>query len=286
MTISIPEADLARRAEVLLGMSRSDVSERRNFVGASDANVIMGGDPEKIHRLWSDKVGATDPEDLSDNLLVQMGIYTEPLNLYWLEKQTGCRVTDRQAKIIHPDRPYLRATLDGRTALADGIPAVVDAKHCSPFGFEVDAMAQKYGPQMAVQMACANVDRAILSFLIGNTAWEYHVINRDPLYEAQVLSACATFWSHVQNGTPPVELPSAKAPMPVGMMRKVDMVGSNEWGSHEAAYVAYEDNAKRFEEAKKSLKAMVESDVGEAKGSLLCIKRSKSGSLLFSKVKS
>jgi hypothetical protein len=33
------------------------------------------------------------------------------------------------------------------------------------------------------------------------------------------------------------------------------------------------------------MKAMVESDVGEAKGRLLCIKRSKSGSLTFSKVK-
>lgn len=285
MTIAIPERDARARADILLGMSGADVAERRNYVGASDANTIMGGDPEKIHRLWLEKTGQAEPEDLSDNLLVQMGIWTEAFNIFWFEKQTGCTVTDRQQKVPHPERPYLRATLDGKTKLSDGIPCVIDAKHCSPFNFDVAERAQYYGPQMAVQMACTGTERAILSFLIGNTGWEYHVIERDPLYEAQVLAACATFWSHVQNGTPPVELPSAKAPLPTGLMRKVDMVGNNEWGSWEAAYVAHEDNAKSFEEAKKSLKAMVEADVGEAKGNLLCIKRSKSGSLLFSKVK-
>jgi predicted phage-related endonuclease len=285
MTISISEADVRQRADVLLGMSKSDVAERRNYVGASDANILMGGDPEKIHQLWLEKTGQAEPEDLSDNLLVQMGVFTEPLNIFWFEKNTGATVTHRQQKIPHPDRPYLRATLDGKTALVDGVPAVIDAKHCAPFNFDASERAQYYGPQMAVQMACAGVERAILSFLIGNTGWEYHVINRDPLYEAQVLAACATFWAHVQNGTPPVELPSAKAPLPVGMMRKVDMVGSNEWGSWEAQYVANEQASKDFEEAKKSMKAMVESDVGEAKGRLLCIKRSKNGSLTFSKVK-
>jgi predicted phage-related endonuclease len=284
MTISISEADVRQRADVLLGMSKSDVAERRNYVGASDANILMGGDSEKIHQLWLEKTGQAEPEDLSDNLLVQMGVYTEALNLAWFTKQTGCVVTDRQTKITHPNRPYLRATLDGKTHLPAG-PAVIDAKHCSPFGFDASERAQHYGPQMAVQMACTDTDRAVLSFLIGNTGWEYHVINRDPLYEAQVLAACATFWAHVQNGTPPVELPSAKAPMPVGMMRKVDMSKSNEWGSWEAQYVANEQASKDFEEAKKSMKTMVESDVGEAKGRLLCIKRSKSGSLTFSKVK-
>jgi predicted phage-related endonuclease len=281
----LTEAQQSERASALLGLSKSDVLERRKYVGASDANILLGGDPEKIFNLWEVKTGRREPEDLSDNLLVQMGIWTEIFNISWFEKQTGCIVTDRQSKLVHAERPYLRATLDGRTMLADCIPAVIDAKGCQPFGFDVAERAQHYGPQMAVQMACANVERAILSFLIGNTGWEYHVINRDPLYEAQVLSACATFWSHVQNGTPPVELPSAQAPMPVGMMRKVEMWQSNEWCSWEAQYVAHEDNAKSFEEARKSLKAMVESDVGEAKGRLLCIKRSKNGSLLFSKVK-
>jgi putative phage-type endonuclease len=283
MTISISEADVRQRADVLLGMSKSDVAERRNYVGASDANILMGGDPEKILQLWKEKVGQAEPEDLSDNLLVQMGVYCEPMNLAWFTKQTGCAVFDRQQKVTHPSRPYLRATLDGKTHLPAGL-AVIDAKCCSPFGFDASERAQYYGPQMAVQMACTDTDRAVLSFLIGNTGWEYHVINRDPLYEAQVLAACATFWAHVQNGTPPVELPSAKAPMPVGMMRKVDMSKSNEWGSWEAQYVENEKAATKFDEAKTKLKDMVESDVGEAKGRLLCIKRSKSGSKLFSKV--
>lgn len=284
MTILIPESALRARNEILVGMSAADVAERRNYVGASDANIIMSGDEAKIHRLWQEKCGLIEPEDLSDVLIVQMGIWTEIFNIFWFTKQTGCTVTNRQGKIVHPDRPYLRATLDGETVW-NGKETVIDAKHCAPFSYDVGEIAQKYGPQMAVQMACRGVERAILSIFIGNTSWEMHVIERDPLYEAQVLGACAKFWACVKTGMSPVDMPTANAPMPVGMMRKVNMVGNNEWGSYEAQYVAHEENAKSFEEAKKTLKGMVEDDVGEAKGRLLCIKRGSNGALRFSKVK-
>ena len=48
--------------------------DRRSFIGGSDARVIMGDDEAMLVRLWREKRGEVEPEDLSDNLIVQLGI--------------------------------------------------------------------------------------------------------------------------------------------------------------------------------------------------------------------
>jgi hypothetical protein len=55
-------------------------ADRRHFIGGSDARVIMGEDEEKLVRLWQEKRGEVEPEDLSGNLVVQLGLVTEKLN--------------------------------------------------------------------------------------------------------------------------------------------------------------------------------------------------------------
>ncbi len=45
-------------------------SDRRGFIGGSDARIIMGNDEEALLRLWRQKRGAEEPEDLSGNLIV------------------------------------------------------------------------------------------------------------------------------------------------------------------------------------------------------------------------
>ena len=63
--------------------------ERRQFVGGSDARTIMGDDEAALLRLWHEKRGEVEPEDLSGNLIVQLGLVTEPLNRHWFERNTG-----------------------------------------------------------------------------------------------------------------------------------------------------------------------------------------------------
>ena len=53
---------------------------RRAFIGGSDARIIMGDDEAALLRLWREKRGEVEPEDLSANLIVQLGVVTEPLN--------------------------------------------------------------------------------------------------------------------------------------------------------------------------------------------------------------
>src|SRR5271169_4345879 len=64
-------------------------TDRRHFIGGSDARVIMGQDEKALIRLWQEKRGEVGPEDLSTNLIVQLGLVTEDLNRQCYERNTG-----------------------------------------------------------------------------------------------------------------------------------------------------------------------------------------------------
>jgi hypothetical protein len=63
-------------------------TERRSFIGGSDARIIMGDEETALLRLWREKRGEAAPEDLSGNLIVQIDLVTEPLNRIWYERNT------------------------------------------------------------------------------------------------------------------------------------------------------------------------------------------------------
>jgi len=69
--------------------ARGKAADRRYFIGGSDARIIMGEDEAALIRLWREKRGEVEPEDLSGNLIVQLGLVTEPLNRLWYERNTG-----------------------------------------------------------------------------------------------------------------------------------------------------------------------------------------------------
>src|SRR5437773_7965764 len=99
--------------------------DRRAFIGGSDARIIMGSAEAALIRLWREKRGEIEPEDLSGNLVVQLGLATEDLNRRWYEVNTGQVVIDVQRKIRHPVLRWMGATLDGRV---QGSDAVCEAK--------------------------------------------------------------------------------------------------------------------------------------------------------------
>src|SRR5437867_12107847 len=73
----------------------------------------MGSDEAALIALWREKRGEAQPEDLSGNLIVQLGSATEELNRVWYERNTGWRVIGAQRHVKHSIIPYMAATLDG-----------------------------------------------------------------------------------------------------------------------------------------------------------------------------
>jgi predicted phage-related endonuclease len=93
-------------------MPSQQFKSRRSFIGGSDARIIMGTDEKALVRLWREKRSEAEPEDLSGNLLVQLGTATEELNRTWYERNTGRRVTAVQHRVKHSALPWMVATLD------------------------------------------------------------------------------------------------------------------------------------------------------------------------------
>src|ERR1700709_1495475 len=86
-------------------------ADRRTFIGGSDARIIMGTDEDGLHRLWREKRGEAEPQDLSGNLIVQLGLVTEDLNRRWYELNSGHRISDIQRHAVHRTIPWMAATL-------------------------------------------------------------------------------------------------------------------------------------------------------------------------------
>ena len=78
----------------LITASHSIKAGRRHFIGGSDARIIMSADEAALIRLWKEKRGEAEPEDWSDNLIVQLGVATEALNRrITLPKAPDCEIS-------------------------------------------------------------------------------------------------------------------------------------------------------------------------------------------------
>ena len=53
---------------------RTKPVDRSYFIGGSDARIIRGDNSEALVRLWREKRGEVDPQDLSGNLVAQLGV--------------------------------------------------------------------------------------------------------------------------------------------------------------------------------------------------------------------
>ena len=139
---------------------------RRYFIGGSDARIIMGHDETALLRLWHEKRGEVEPEDLSRNLVVQLGIATEDLNRRWYESNTGQVLTDVQRRIRHPALRWMAATLDGRV---EATGAVFESKFMLPWSFSEEAAAEKYMAQLQHNMWVVAARTAVLSVSTGQS---------------------------------------------------------------------------------------------------------------------
>ena len=256
----------------------TDSLNRRTFIGGSDARVIMGADETALLRLWREKRGEVEPEDLSGNLIVQLGKVTEDLNRNWYERNTGRTVGDVQRPVKHPAIPWMAATLDG---IVEGIGAVFEAKFMLPWSFSEEAAVEKYMAQVQHNMWVTHLRSAVLSIITGGGKWVEITIPMDPLYLSVLMSAEKKFWRCVQSGEAP-HLINAEPPRPrIEAVRIVDMSSSNSWAEFAALFRNTRSAFLDHERAKSELKTLMPDDAREAIGHGVKAKRSKSGAVSF-----
>jgi predicted phage-related endonuclease len=253
-------------------------TDRRSFIGGSDAPIIMGNDEAALVRLWREKRGEAKPEDLSGNLIVQLGVVTEPLNRNWYERNTGQVLTEVQSRVQHPVVRWMAATLDG---VVEATGAVFEAKFMLPWSFSEEGAAEKHMAQLQHNMWVTNAKLSVLSIITGGGKWVEISISADPLYQRLLLTAEKKFWRCVENDEPP-RLFGVEPPRPrLEAVRIVDMSTSNSWAEFAGLFRNTRQAFLEHERSKAELKALMPDDAKEAIGHGIRGKRSKSGAISF-----
>ena len=274
MSMSLSNGALAPSSQIV----HFNPSDRRHFIGGSDARIIMGDDEADLLRLWREKRGEAEPQDFSRNLVVQLGNATEELNRRWYEASSGHTIKDVQKRLRHPVHKWMAATVDG---IVEPHGAVYEAKFMLPWSFSEEAAAEKHMAQLQHNMWVANARASVLSIITGGGKWVEIKIGADPLYQHLLLTAEKKFWRCVQSGEPP-HLFGVEPPKPrLEAVRIVDMGSSNSWAELAIIYRRTRQAHEEHETSKAELKKLVPEDAKETIGHGLKAKRSKSGAVSF-----
>jgi hypothetical protein len=251
---------------------------RRSFIGGSDARIIMGNDEGALMRLWREKRGEAEPEDLSSNLIVQLGTVTEDLNRRWYELNSGEVIKHVQRRAQHQVIRWMAATLDG---VVESTGAVFEAKFMLPWSFSEEAAGEKHMAQLQHNMWVIQSRSAVLSIITGGGKWVEMTIPADPLYQHLLLTAEKKFWRCVDNGEAP-HLFGVDPPRPrIEAVRIVYMTSSNSWAEMAGVFCQTRGAFLSHETAKVELKKLMPEDAREAIGHGIRAKRSKSGAVSF-----
>lgn len=244
-------------------------------ITASFVPYLMAADMPKIIAKWKQLVGdpTYEPEDLSENWPVNFGSHVEGFAIDWHERKTAQKLIRRQEVVVHPLYPYVSASLD---AWREEDRSVIDCKTVNSYR-PIDDVQAFYVPQLIIQRACANADRAALLIVHGGLEPKEYQVSWDADYEVLVWERIHWLWQCVQDLEPPADLPAAAAPVPA--VKTYDMTGSNQFADGANRWLANKEAAGKFDKAAKDLKALVPADAKLTHGHGIQISRATNGNL-------
>ncbi len=198
------------------------LKERKSGIGASEAAAILGMSQYKTNiRLWEEKTGRREPDELADNPFVTYGKAAEgPIRQLFMLDHPEYSLAYHQYKIIrNKDHPFILATLDGElTETATGRLGVLEIKTTEIMNAQQwtqwkDRIPQAYYIQILHQMLATGWGFVELNAQIKYTRKDgmavkltetYHIERAD--HEADMedlLRAELDFWNHVTSDTTP-----------------------------------------------------------------------------------
>ena len=271
---------------------------RAGKITASAVGALMEGDDAKVFNLWCELTG--NPRYVGTNLddvwAVQLGSYSELLNLHWYARQNGygplikkatfgtddkgnlvmtsCEVYPENAVkklgevIVHPDYHWAAATLDAWDSKAE-VPLVVECKHCGNFRKMPDIIA-KYTPQLHWQMFVTGTKKAKLRVIIGANEPTDLIVEWDDFYWSTMWVRVLAFWEQVTNKIEPRGGTEAVAvSFEPSKYRTIDLdeeAMDHNWSGdmivHLDVWIETNNAADRNEKAVKGIKDLLPADVG------------------------
>jgi predicted phage-related endonuclease len=263
------------------GLSARDIEERKNFIGGSDANIIMNGAPENVAELLAIKRGEKPPKNLDDVLAVQMGTETEDLNRRWFARMTGRPVANAGERRTHVLYDWMAQTLDGMTTVGDGVEAVFEAKHTSERS-NMEQLVDRYYPQLMHAMIVSNLSWSVLSVFFGNGRWDFAEVPFDTAYGDRLMNRERIFWDCRLTGKRWPDLPDPPRPDIAEVLKiskPVDMSTNNRWCDLAATLRHLKPATERYAAAVEEMKTLVDREVKVTFGAGVSARVAKNGSV-------
>ena len=239
----------------------------------------MGDDEAALLRLWREKRGEVEPEDLSGNLIVQLGLATEELNRRWYEANTGQVITDVQRQVRHPTRP-----VDGGDARRPGRGdrgGVRSEIHAALVVLGGSGRREVYGPA-----AAQHVGRGVTGRRCSRSSPGAASGSRSPSRPIRSTSTCCSpprgsSGAASRAASPFACSASSRGDLALRPFTRSIWSSSNAWAEFAGVFRRTRSAFLEHEQAKAELKSLMPEDAKEAIGHGVRAKRSKSGAVSF-----
>lgn len=254
------------------------MKDRTKSIGGSDANRIMRGD---WHTLWLEKTKRQEPEDLSWNLPVQIGLATENLHAKFFDNQAD-KKTISNAVELKDKLEFMTASYDG-VIVEEEVP--VEYKHTNSNN-TLDNCISNYMPQLQHYCKVSGANYIYLSVFFGNQRHEWCKIDADKDYQKKLYDIEKSFWQYVKEDKEPEKLDTSELPKLAGKikindMRTIDFDSdrNNEFLSHANRWEETKSVSDEHKHLGTILKGFVPDDCRKATGGNVLITRTKAGYL-------
>jgi hypothetical protein len=254
-------------------LSPEQIAARKDKLTASCIAPLMRGDTSKIMNLYL--MMTNDPsfveEDLSEVWPVQLGSFTEPLNLRWFELKHG--PLSRHGEVVVHANGWLACTLDAWSLLH---VCPVETKHVGghePF----ETIIERYQPQLHTQMIVTGTRQCAVSVIMGAREPIVDFVDYDNDYGTELMRRAEAFMQCVWSRTPPVEITDPVTPPVPGKVYSFE--GNNMWAEEAFLWLENIAGKRQAEASEKTLKAMVPADAKKCEGHSIVITRDRAGRL-------
>ncbi len=181
-------------------LTQEQIQERKNYIGASDAPIIMGISPWKTpYELWQQKLSLV--EDNTDNFAIRRGNDLEPIARKAYINYTG--IICEPKFMVHNEIAYMSANLDGLSLdgnIAVEIKCPGKKDHETAKNGEVP---EKYYPQLQHQLAVLNHDVIHYFSYYNEDDFILIEVKRNDEYINNLYNKEREFWHCVENFIPP-----------------------------------------------------------------------------------
>lgn len=200
------------------------VEERRQYIGGSDIATVMGLSRWKSPlRLWLEKTGQAEPDDLTKVEAVQLGTELEDFVARKFARETGKQVRKKSKMYVHRDYPFMAAHID---RLITGTDEILECKTCGAYKEDewaevvetvekdgkteervIEKVPKEYLLQVTWYLGITGKKVAYIAVLIGGQKFKTRKIEFDKELFDIMVDMAKEFWNCVQTKTPPALAP-------------------------------------------------------------------------------